>query len=36
MSEVVFTGSGDASNVEVTLTSGLGSAAFVDAIVVLT
>lgn len=36
MSEVVFTGSGDASNVEATLTSGSGSTGIEDAIVVLT
>lgn len=36
LSEVVFTGSGDASNVEVTLTNDLTSATFDDAIVELT
>lgn len=36
LSEVVFTGAGDASNVEVTLTSVPSSTIFEDAIVVLT
>lgn len=36
LSEVVFTGAGNASNVEVTLTDDLSEATFEDAMVVLT